>query len=90
MESKGQVFYACTETAEERTRLLQRVDAARRARITGDDGTALVKADAAKIVLSGDAGLKVFAWGVGSMLGNNNQQTQAWALPQVVTSLKYP
>lgn len=90
VESRGQIFYAYTEAPEERTKLLQRIDAARRVKITGDDGAALVKADAAKIVVGGEPGPKVFAWGVGSMLGNNNQTAQAWALPQVVQSLKAP
>lgn len=89
VESKGQIFYAYTEAPEDRTRLLQKIDAARRVKITGDDGTALVRADAAKIAVSG-GGRKVFSWGVGSMLGNNNQLAQAWALPQVIASLEAP
>lgn len=89
VESKGQIFYAYTEAPEDRTRLLQKIDAARRVKITGDDGAALVRADAAKIAVSG-GGRKVFSWGVGSMLGNNNQLAQAWALPQVIASLEAP
>lgn len=89
VESKGQIFYAYTEAPEDRTRLLQKIDAARRVKITGDDGAALVRADAAKIAVSG-GGRKVFSWGVGSMLGNNNQLAQAWALPQVISALEAP
>jgi hypothetical protein len=90
VESKGQVFYAYTESAEERTKLLQRIDAARRVKLAGDDGTTLVRSDAAKVEMTSDSGRKVFSWGVGSMLGNGNTSTQAWAMPSMVTSLKYP
>lgn len=90
VESVGQVFYAYTEAAPERSKLLQRIDAARRVKIAGDDGTNLVKAADTKMTVGSEPGRKVFSWGVGSMLGNNSSTAQAWAVPQVVSTLKHP
>lgn len=71
--------------------LLIAVDMARRVKITGDNGDALVKfEDATVIVSAAEPGRKVFSWGVGNLLGNGDAKAQAWALPQRVTGLKPP
>lgn len=93
--SKQQVFYACTDTAEDAQKLLMLIDSARRAKIAGDDGAALIKADSPEAsanssVAPGEPGAKAFTWGVGSLLGVGNMNMQGMATPQRVNALKPP
>lgn len=87
VQSNSMLLYACTETPEERSALLQRLNAARRRRICGDDGAALILSDAAGSLLGYGGGAKLFSWGIGAMLGNGRHDTQAWGQPQLVAAL---
>ena len=90
VQSNNMVLYLCTESAAERGELLRRLNAARRRRVCGDDGTALILSEAAGSALGGGGGRgsKVFTWGIGAMLGNGRQDTQAWGQPQLVNALR--
>jgi len=90
VQSNNMALYLCTESAAERGELLRRLNAARRRRVCGDDGTALILSEAAGSALGGGGGRgsKVFTWGIGAMLGNGRQDTQAWGQPQLVNALR--
>lgn len=91
IQSQKAVFFGCADTQEEVQQLLIRIDAARRALIAGDDGTALIRADSDSIqrkgFTDGETGAKAYSWGVGSLLGIDNNKVQGMAVPQRVKAL---
>jgi hypothetical protein len=89
VECRGQVFYGCAESDEDRKALLLRIDLARRAKFVGDNGTNLILSAESKIdVPAEDTTKKVFSWGAGTLLGNGVQNQQGWALAQRILAFR--
>lgn len=93
--SKDQTLFAAAENDEAADSLLAKIDIARRLKIAGDDGKELVPVDvaaraAADMTQPGEPGVKVFSWGVGSMLASNSPAVQGMAFPQRVFGFKSP
>lgn len=94
--SKGISLFACADSHKDQAALLVRMDAARRARVCGDNGASALLSNGPEALSAGTAGLtsirepgpKCYTWGVGTMLAIGSNEIQVMSLPRRVPLTK--